>query len=303
MASNIKNHSKTLTNVKGHKINNNLADMNLDFHILTDSATRAPTHAHWYLEMGYVEEGRANYCLNDGDPSIIEAGNYYFIGHLATHSYMATSKSFKIINVMFNPVFFDDSLTGAKTLFEILGSKKINFDVNMFSVNPAVFTFKDHDGSIKKLIYDVIEEYASKKTGYLEIIRCKLSEIIIKSLRPIYVRVPRTASSTSDPFTKVIQYVNMHYMNNLTLGELCEISNYSIPHMSKKFKQSFGISFSKYLMQLRVNASRRFLTNTGKTIDEIMDLVGYRDKKSFYEAFRKITETTPDAYRRKYKVI
>ncbi len=303
MKSDNKTKSKTMTSVKGHKISNDLADMNLDFHILTDTSTRALTHAHWYLEMGYVEEGRANYCLNDGDQSIIEAGNYYFIGHLATHSYMATSKSFKMINVMFNPSFFDDSLTGAKTLFEILGSKKINFDVNMFSVNPATFTFKDRDGSIKKLLDDIMEEYTNKKPGYLEIIRCKLSEIIIKSLRPIYVRVPHTAASTSDPFTKVIQYVNMHYGNNLTLSELCEISNYSVPHMSKKFKESFGISFSKYHMELRINASRRYLTNTGKTIDEIMDIVGYRDKKSFYNAFKKVSGTTPDAYRRKYRKI
>ena len=299
---NNKTSIKTMTNIRGHKIYNDLADMNLDFHIFTDSSTRASAHAHWYLEMGYVEEGRANYCLND-DPSIIEEGNYYFIGHLATHSYMATSKSFKIINVMFNPVFFDDSLTGAKTLFEILGSKKINFDVNMFSVNPTTFIFKDHDGSIKKLLDDIIEEYTEKSTGYLEIIRCKLSEIIIKSLRPIYAQLPQTASATSDSFTKVIQYVNMHYMNDLTLSELCEISNYSVPHMSKKFKASFGISFSKYLMELRINASRRFLTNTGKTIDEIMDLVGYKDKKSFYNAFKAVSGTTPDAYRRKHKVI
>lgn len=279
-------------------IKNILSDINKDFHIMKDNSTKAPRHAHWYLEFGYVTRGSANHIWNE-QTNVIKEGDFFIIGSHSFHSYMALTKDFEIINIMFNPVFFDESLTGSRAFFDVLESKVFDFDINLFSVKPIPFTYNDKDGSIKKLIMDILDEYNNKETGYMKIIRAKFIEIIIKAVRPFYTDTPQSEGYISDTFSKVLQYVNAHYMNYITLKEICKISNYTVPYMSKKFKAAFGISFSEYLMQLRITAAKRYLANTGKSIDEIMDLVGYKDKKSFYTAFKRISNTTPDAYRRK----
>lgn len=279
-----------------------LSDMNKDFHIMTDNSTKAPRHAHWFLEFGYVAKGSANHIWNDVS-SVINEGDFFIIGSHSFHSYMALTKDFEMINIMFNPVFFDESLAGSQTFFEVLESKVFDFDINLFSIKPIPFTYSDKDKSIKKIIMEILGEYQNKETGHMKIIRAKFIEIIIKALRPFYTDTPQSEGYISDTLSNVIEHINRNYMNNVTLEEICSLANYSVPHMSKKFKQTFGISFTEYLMQLRITASKRFLANTGKTIDEIMNKVGYQDKKSFYSAFRKITGTTPDAYRRNKKTL
>lgn len=281
-------------------VNNNLEDMNQDFHMLIDTATSAPKHIHWYLEMGYVLEGRANHVWNNKN-EILESGSYFIIGHVSSHSYMATTKNFKVMNIMFNPAFFDEHLAGSKTFFEILGSRTFNFDINLFSVKPTPYTFKDKDGSIRKIIMEMYNEYELKRAGYLELIRSKMIEIFIKSVRPLYINMPHSYKNKSDAFSRVLQFINTHYMKPIALEEICRISNYTVPYMSKKFKQTFGMTFREYVTQLRITAARRYLANTDKSIDEIMDLVGYKDKKSFYTAFKKVSDITPNAYRRKRK--
>ena len=281
-----------------NSIKNTLSDMNRDFHIMTDNSTKAPRHTHWYLELGYVAGGSANHIWN-GKTNIIKEGDFFIIGSHSFHSYMSLDKDFEIINIMFNPVFFDSSLAGASTFFDVLESSVFDFDINLFSFKPTPYTYTDQDGSIKKLILEIKEEYENKEPGYLKIIRAKLIELIIKAVRPFYIDTPQSEGYISSNLSDVLEYINRNYMEHITLEEICKISNYTVPYMSKKFKAAFGISFLQYITQLRITASRRYLVNTSKTIDEIMDLVGYKDKKSFYSSFRKITGTTPDAYRRK----
>ena len=49
--------------------------------------------------------------------------------------------------------------------------------------SPANYIFSDSDGKIRPLILNLIEEYESKKTGYLKIMRGMLIEIIVRSIR------------------------------------------------------------------------------------------------------------------------
>lgn len=279
-----------------------LLESGQDFSIEITENTWTSTHNHWHLEFGYVLEGSAihewNYVSNT-----IEEGDFYIIGCGSPHSYMATSKALKMITVKFNPVFFDPNLFGARSFFEVLSCRNFGFDVELFSVPPTPYTYKDHDGSTLKLLNEIMEEYKNKRAGYLEVIRAKFTLLIINAVRPLYVDMVHPTANKTDHFTEVIRYINSSYNRNITLNDICSIINYTPAHMSKKFKANMGITFFEYLRRIRIASAQRLLMNTGKSIDEIMNKVGYQDKKSFYGAFRKVTGTTPDAYRRRHKVI
>lgn len=275
-----------------------LVNMGQDLHIRIEEATHVPQHAHWYLEFGYVLEGKANHVWN-GNSEEICPGDYFIIGHLSQHSWLATTQRFRILNVLFNPVFFEPALASAKTFGEVLESSGINLDGSLFLEKPTPHTYRDADGSVQTLLFQMLDEYNRQEPGYLAFIRALFTQIIIQAMRSIYAGLPH--KNKSDTFSRVIQYINHNYMHPITLKDLCGIVNYTIPQMSKKFKAAIGLSFSEYLRQLRIMTGQRLLLTSDKSIDQIMGEVGYQDKKSFYAAFRKVSGTTPDNYRKTHR--
>jgi transcriptional regulator GlxA family with amidase domain len=60
------------------------------------------------------------------------------------------------------------------------------------------------------------------------------------------------------------------------------------------------MSPSAYLRTVRVQASRRLLTTTSRTLAEIAAAVGFTDQSHFTKRFREVTGITPGEYRRRF---
>jgi len=66
----------------------------------------------------------------------------------------------------------------------------------------------------------------------------------------------------------------------------------SHPHLTRQFKQDFGLSPNKYLHQLRI-ADATFRLSQGEQIIRISNEVGYNDLSRFYKQFRLSTRQSP----------
>lgn len=85
----------------------------------------------------------------------------------------------------------------------------------------------------------------------------------------------------------------------------------SIEYLSSKFavgRRNFDRRFIKatgntpleYAQRVKIEAAKKALETTRKTVNEVMYDVGYSDVKAFREVFRKITGISPLEYRSKY---
>lgn len=54
----------------------------------------------------------------------------------------------------------------------------------------------------------------------------------------------------------------------------------------------------EYLTQLRMDEARRLLTQTGRSIQEIAEQVGYDDPSYFCKVFKKSAGVTPNRFRK-----
>lgn len=72
-------------------------------------------------------------------------------------------------------------------------------------------------------------------------------------------------------------------------------------YLSRIFKQSTGVGFSEYKLQLKIRRAKELLETTGYNIDQISDKLGYQNAESFIRIFKKITAATPTEYRKKFK--
>ena len=119
------------------------------------------------------------------------------------------------------------------------------------------------------------------------------------SFRSIYPNVK--ASVADDTVQNILEYINLNYMRDITLKEICTKYNYSLPYMSAKFKRVVGISFMEYLQKLRIDNSKKLLFDTNYSISDIAYLVGYKDVRFYHRIFKKITGKTPAEFRKTNK--
>ncbi|EOZ98401.1 transcriptional regulator, AraC family [Indibacter alkaliphilus LW1] len=96
------------------------------------------------------------------------------------------------------------------------------------------------------------------------------------------------------------EYVEMNFENKITVDDLCERFNMVRRTMERRFKQATGNTVLEYIQRVRVEAAKRNLEKTRKTVSEIMHEVGYSDSKSFRDIFKKYAGISPVDYKNKY---
>lgn len=253
-------------------------------------------HDHAFLELTYILDGEVEHTL-DGQTSRLSAGDYLIVDYGSRHAYSALSKEgFDNLDCLFLPELLDPVLKGTESLRALLEHYLLHFNFQALLQNPAHMIFHDDSGRILELLERIRDEIDRRAAGYTEIIRCYLIEILLLTMRRMSnAQVASTGQSIS---AYLSAYVAEHYMENLTLRELAATLNYSLPYISKRFKEDTGISFVHYLQNYRIMQGCRLLSSTKKTVSEITELVGYRDVKFFSALFKRTMGMSPADFRR-----
>lgn len=99
---------------------------------------------------------------------------------------------------------------------------------------------------------------------------------------------------------KILQYIEEHYHEDISLQELADYLNYSEAYFSTVFKQCFDENFTIFLSRYRVEKAKVMLEDITINVKEISEQVGYNDSNYFTKVFKRITGVTPSEYRRKF---
>lgn len=100
---------------------------------------------------------------------------------------------------------------------------------------------------------------------------------------------------------KVMEFIDQHYVDEITVERLSEIVGISVPHFNRRFRQLLRLSPMEYVLSLRVQKAQRLLTTTNQNVGEIALATGFYDQSHFTKRFNKIVGMTPLAYRKKYR--
>lgn len=93
-------------------------------------------------------------------------------------------------------------------------------------------------------------------------------------------------------------YLEQHYMEEITLDLMAEKYYFNASYFSTIFKNYFGKSFSNYLIELRMHKAKELLASSDHKIKEVANKVGYKDANYFIRAFKKFYGYTPEEYRK-----
>jgi len=93
------------------------------------------------------------------------------------------------------------------------------------------------------------------------------------------------------------RYIEEHYMQDLTLTNLAEQYNYHPTYFSEMFKEGAGVTFIQYVTEVRMRQAVRLLTETGLTVWDIAELVGFSSPGYFSSKFKKMFHISPSDFR------
>lgn len=106
-----------------------------------------------------------------------------------------------------------------------------------------------------------------------------------------------TPNSQNRRFNMVISYIQEHFHQNITLGQMADLVHLSEGQFCRLFKAFTGMSPNQYLIRYRILQSCQQLLQTNTSITDIALSCGFNNISYYNRAFLKIMNTTPGEYR------
>lgn len=99
---------------------------------------------------------------------------------------------------------------------------------------------------------------------------------------------------------RLIEYMNSHVCDNLSLDEMCRVVDLSKSHMGALFSLYIGETPNKYFYNLKLKYGSRLLYSDDNVLDVALK-IGFNSHEAFARAFKKEFGLTPSEYKSMYK--
>jgi AraC-like DNA-binding protein len=123
-------------------------------------------------------------------------------------------------------------------------------------------------------------------------------------LLPVYLRdYERIAGAHSklDSVQRVLEYINLHYNQPLTLPDLGRVAGLNPKYLCHRFTVTMGYSPIAGLTRKRMEVAQTLLGRTRLAIHEVAIRTGYPDLFHFSKRFKEIVGISPKNYRQTFK--
>jgi AraC-like DNA-binding protein len=130
-------------------------------------------------------------------------------------------------------------------------------------------------------------------------------DIIVENLLTNWMRdLNRHASGRMEYLPErlrlVRDFINEHYTEELTLGQLARLANWSVAHFSEEFRRHLGDSPINYVIRQRMQHAVYLLQDIHLSVTEVAARVGYENLYHFSKIFKRSLGESPRAYRRRH---
>ncbi|MCL2351869.1 MAG: AraC family transcriptional regulator, partial [Firmicutes bacterium] len=113
--------------------------------------------------------------------------------------------------------------------------------------------------------------------------------------------IAKNGGNLSQNIKKAKDFIEAHYREDITRDDIARHVYLNPMYLSRLFKKETGTLLSDYILNRRIEAARRLLTETNKNISTIAESVGYANLSYFAKAFRNVLGVTPQEYRKNMK--
>lgn len=152
--------------------------------------------------------------------------------------------------------------------------------------------------SYLNLILHLIEKYTGREMSML------LSKVfaieIERDNQARFVMFSGQKDHDDDEIRAAQDYIENNYTEKLTVDQLASTFALGRRSLERRFKKATANTVVEYIQRVKIEAAKKDLETSRKTINEIMYEVGYNDTKAFRMTFKKVTGLSPIEYKNRY---
>ncbi|MBK4779660.1 AraC family transcriptional regulator [Streptococcus lactarius] len=252
---------------------------------------------HWHtdMEVVYVHEGQAQFHI-DNDYFNSEKGDIILIRPNALHSIHPIGRNYHFMDA----INFHLDLLGYSTLdyasinyLQPLYNGQLDFD-RVIKPHQQGYT------EIRQLLIEAMEIGYNRENFFELELKSKLLSLLGLLFKHGYVHSKeqtRDAYRREEKIRTIIDYINAHYQEELTIDHLASLCNYSPTYFMNFFKKNLGVSCMDYLISYRLRKATELLQHSSLSILEIASEIGFTNLSNFNRQFKKAYYMTPSHYR------
>jgi AraC family transcriptional activator FtrA len=100
--------------------------------------------------------------------------------------------------------------------------------------------------------------------------------------------------------SKLMDWVRSHPAAPHTLATLAKRASMSPRTLQRQFRETVGLAPHEWVVRERIGIAKDLLEGAGAQMNRVAEQVGFRSQESFRRHFRRVTGTSPSAYRKRF---
>jgi len=179
-------------------------------------------------------------------------------------------------------------------------------EISGFSVSFDAARFEPvldgHDGFVTHLIH-ALRELARSRPASGADYGDSLCAVLVEHMRRSSSdwrseRAEPGQALSSSRLRRVLEYVDAHLDEEISLSTLAHQSGTSPFHFARLFKRRTGLAPHQFIIQKRMERARSLLSDAELSITEVAFRCGFSQQSHFTSTFRRTVGVSPSAYRR-----
>ena len=257
----------------------------LDVTLPRESRTRR--HAHQYLELLYLLEGRRSVITRRGQ---FEAGAGDMIVFYPHEIHEEVSPAGRLTMIVLR---FPLPRLGRKLRFPQKRETKPVIGLPWPERFQHLFEQMIQENEIDDAWSDTMNK--AHMVAFVVLLR--------RSFKAIADRAPKAPDEKTLLIENVVKHIHNDLSKNIALDELARRHFMSTSKLSHIFKEITGIPPKHYQLQTRIAKARDLLATTGRSIKAIAAELGFLDEHYFSRIFKRLAGTSPEQYRAQIKKV
>lgn len=259
------------------------AELKVEVYHFQGIMQKFPNHFHEYYVIGFIEKGQRFLSCKNKEYTI-EPGDLLLFNPRDNHACEqidGKTLDYRCINIQ--PEIM------SKAIFEITGKEYLPY------FTPQVIFHSELVAVLRELHQIIMEE---ERDFRKEEIFFFLLEQLIKEYTE--QAMPKESAEQSTEARAICEFLEKHYMENITLDDLCKLAGLSKYYLLRSFTKQKGISPYRYLETIRIDKAKKMLEQGILPIDVALQ-TGFTDQSHFSNFFKKFIGLTPKQYMNIFK--
>lgn len=243
-------------------------------------------HTHECMEFFYIMEGCGRFLVR-GEHFAVQKNDFVVVLPSTEHAEASDSET--------------------PLSYIVLGLE----DVPLQLSRPSLGFYKGNGAQksalLRQLLLAMVEESAAKQDGFEQVCG-SLFQVLFANLlrigRPSLLLKEADVPAQNRARQRMIwvrQYLDDHLQQDVSLADIEPMVNLNRYTIIRYFKQAFGVTPMRYLMEIRFNEACFYLETSDTSIRQIAELCGFHSANYFSQMFEKQRGMSPSAYRKLHR--